>query len=164
MIKGNDIALPMSGVVSVIDEVRTYGRHHQETGGFLLLPRGNSTVSVVALSGSAGIERRHNLFQVSARALASLFTFADDRDLWVPVQFHSHGASTFLSDTDKTHGLCVEGFISTVVPHFHGPPSDITAWGWWRYTKGRWIAIEPAIQGDGDVEVVHFDEGGIDAS
>ena len=54
--------------------------------------------------------------------------------------------------------------ISTVVPHFHRPPSDITAWGWWRYTKGRWIAIEPAIQGDGDVEVVHFDEGGIDAS
>jgi hypothetical protein len=164
MMAGNDSELPMSAVKRVVDEVRAYGLQRQETGGFFLSPRNRSSVSVVALSGVKGIGRRHNQFQISALALDRLFTFADERDHWVPVQFHSHRAAAFLSDTDKAHGLCAEGFISTVVPDFQSPLHDITAWGWWRFKAGRWIAIEPGVQSDGDVEVVRFDESGVDAT
>lgn len=164
MIETSGLSLPEAGVTSIADEVRVYGRRRLETGGFLLLPRGSSAVSVVALCGSAGIERSEHLFQISARALDCLFTFADDRDVWVPVQFHSHAAAAFLSVTDKMHGLCVEGFISVVVPRFHEPPRDIADWGWWRYVGDQWIPIEPAGQGHHEVEVVYFDEDGIRAT
>ena len=160
----NMVVVPADAVVGVIKEVRAFGRHRLETGGFLLAPRGTSTISTVALAGDVGIVRRHNLFQVSALALDRLFTFADDHGLSAPAQFHSHGVGAFLSESNEKHGLCVEGFISVVVPQFFDPPGEMGEWGWWRYDGGRWITITAWRRRNGAADVVRFDEDGIRAT
>lgn len=155
--------VPGSGVRAILDEVRSFGHQELETGGFLMMPRDETTVSTVALSGTSGIVRRHNLFQISARALDRLFTYAAAYDLWIPIQFHSHGIGAFLSHADETYGLCVEGFISVVIPYFAQPPADMSAWGWWQYTEGQWLERMAAKDADGEISVVSFDEDGVHA-
>jgi len=86
-------------------ETRAYGQRYPETGGFLMLPRDSGTVTTVAFAGTTGIVRRQHLFQISERALDRLFTFADDHDLHIPVQFHSHEYDAF--GRDLAHGLQV---------------------------------------------------------
>lgn len=152
--------MPLLAVKAVIEHVRLYGLRRLETGGFFLLPRDEKTVSTVAVAGTAGIVRRHNLFQISERALAQLFAYADSRDLWVPIQFHSHGRGALLSFTDVAHGFCVEGFVSVVIPDYATPTSDVTSWGWWCFSAGEWLPVEPAKVGTGYVVVVRFDEDG----
>ncbi len=153
--------LPQAAVAAIAKDVQVYGHRGLETGGFLLLSRDADVVSTVAFAGDEGIVRQRNLFQISERALDRLFTFADDRDLWVPVQFHSHGAGAFLSLTDADHGLRAEGFTSAVIPGYRDPPTDIHQWGWWRFTAGRWGRVSGACVGDGLVELVRFDEVGV---
>lgn len=155
------LLLPRAAVEAVTRDVRVYGLCELETGGFLLLPGDADVVSMVALAGDQGIVRRRDRFQISERALDRLFTFADDRDLWVPIQFHSHGAGAFLSSIDADHGLRVEGFSSVVVPAYRDPPTDIHRWGWWRFTAGRWARANGARVTDGAVELVRFDEVGV---
>jgi hypothetical protein len=86
--------------------------------------------------------------------------FADDHDLWIPAQFHSHELGPFLSLEDKEHGLRLDGFISIVVPNYAGPPSDIRLWGWWRFDSDQWSAAAAAATTDGPTEVLRFDEAG----
>jgi hypothetical protein len=145
----------------IAEEVTAFGRCSLETGGFLLAPRGNDTLSIVAFAGQAGIVRCRDLFQISERALGRLFEFADDHDLYAPVQFHSHRRGPFLSRTDKEHGLRAEGFTSAVVPRYAGPPRAVTAWGWWSFQKGDWAAARPPSLVAGEITVVEFDEDGL---
>lgn len=158
------IAVPATAVNMIATEVRGYGHRRLETGGFLMLPRGTAIVSTVAFAGAAGIVRRHNLFQISERALDRLFTFADDHDLHIPVQFHSHEQGAFLSRTDAEHGLRVEGFTSVVVPMYSAPPVEMSRWGWWCFTIGAWVAAVIPPIGPGPVTAVRFDEDGVHAN
>jgi len=157
------IAVPPTAIELITAEVRGYGHHRLETGGFLMLPRDTTTVSIVAFTGAAGILRRHNLFEISEGALDRLFAFADDHDLQVPVQFHSHEMGAFLSRTDAEHGLRVEGFTSVVVPTYSAPPCDMGRWGWWCFTAGVWAATAALPIGHGPVSAVRFDEDGVHA-
>lgn len=160
------ITIPVAGVTAVVDETVAFGARDLETGGFLLVPRASSAerdtlVSAIALAGDVGIVRRRDVFQISAPALDRIFTFADDHDMWIPVQFHSHGIGAFLSVTDERHGLRVEGFVSTVIPTYTAPPRDLARWGWWRFEAGRWRDAEPGQVTGGTVQVVRFDEAGV---
>lgn len=160
------ILIPAPGVTAVVDETAAFGGRDLETGGFVLVPRASSTdggspATVIALAGDAGIVRARSLFQISERALDRIFAFADHHDLWIPAQFHSHQVNAFLSRTDQRHGLCVEEFISTVIPAYASPPRDLARWGWWQFASGAWRDTEPGRVTDGTVEVVRFDEAGV---
>lgn len=159
---GDDfISLPAMAVDATADEVGTYGKRDVETGGFLLASPDKPEISVVAFAGDVGIVRRRYLFQISERALDRIFTFADDRGLWIPGQFHSHGMGAFLSPTDREHGLRVDGFVSAVIPTYAEPPRDVARWGWWRFADGEWVDVDIGRAGIGAVELVRFDEDGI---
>lgn len=154
-------ALPTAAGQVIAEEVRQFGQRRVETGGFLLVPREHTTVTVVAFAGEAGIIRKRLLFHVSALALDQLFGFADQRSCWVPAQFHSHAAGAFLSFTDQQLGLRVNGFTSAVIPCFADPPAGVAAWGWWRFSTEDWAPCRsPRIEGGG-LEVVTFDEEGV---
>jgi hypothetical protein len=160
------ILIPASGVTAIVGETTAFGVRDLETGGFLLVPRATSAdegspVAVIALARDAGIVRDRGLFQISERALDRIFAFADHRDLWMPAQFHSHKVGAFLSRADRRHGLCVEEFISAVIPAYASPPRDLARWGWWQFASGAWRHTDPGRVTDGTVEVVWFDEGGV---
>ncbi len=156
------LSLSHRAVAALTDEVRRYGVEGLETGGFLMASVNSEVVGAVALAGLSGIVRRPDLFQISERALDRLFTFADDGGLWIPIQFHSHRFGAHLSRTDALHGLRVEGFISTIVPSFANPPSDVAEWGWWEFRDGSWETYPPApIQVCKLDAAVEFDEDGV---
>jgi hypothetical protein len=160
------ILIPAAGVTALIAEVTTFGARGLETGGFLLAPHpaaagANPAVAAVALAGDTGISRARDMFQVSERALDRIFTFADDRGLWIPALLHSHQAGALLSVTDQRHGLRVDGFISAVIPQYASPPRDLARWRWWRFESGRWRGATPGRTAGKTVEILRFDEGGI---
>lgn len=157
-----EITITDTAVATVISEVAAWGERDVETGGFLLAGD-DSAVSRVALAGSTGIHRDRAQFVVSGRALAILFAFANEHDLAILAQFHSHRGRAFLSRTDLRHGFSVDGFITTVLPGFASPPGNPAAWGWWSY-HGEWIPSAPAAVAAGDAQVVRFDEDGARAS
>jgi hypothetical protein len=160
------VTIPDAGVAAIVKETALFGGRDLESGGFLLVPRESSAaaVSTVAFAADVGVVRYRDVFQISERALDRIFTFADDHDLWIPAQFHSHEFDTFLSYTDKQHGLCVEEFISIVIPTFAAPPEDAGRWGWWRFTADRWRVAEPGGVTAGTVQLVRFDEAGVDGA
>ena len=158
---GDRLRIPASAIEAIGDEVLAFGSRDVETGGFVMAARDGDTVSIVAVAGNTGIVRRGNLFVMSELALDRIFTFADDRQMWIPAQFHSHRLGAFLSETDKEHGLRVDGFISVVIPTYSDPPRDVARWGWWRFGAGRWRTIEPGGIAGGQVDVVRFDEDGV---
>jgi hypothetical protein len=152
-----------SGVVhAVVAETRVYGARNLETGGFLTAPTNSDDISGVVVAGTTGIERRADLFQISERALDRLFSYADDKRLWMPVQFHSHRFGSGMSLTDELHGLRVEGFISTILPRFANPPGDGSQWGWWQFMDGEWRPFPPiSIDRQESGPVLVFDEDGV---
>lgn len=158
---GPPVRIRAAAAERITEEVTAFGRRSLETGGFLLAPRRNDELSVVAFAGQAGIVRCRDLFQISERALGRLFEFADDHDLYAPVQFHSHRRGPFLSRTDREHGLRAAGFTSAVVPRYAGPPRSVTAWGWWSFQEGNWVAVTPPSLVAGGITVVEFDEDGL---
>ena len=147
----------------VLEDVARFGAASVETGGFLLAPRGEDRISIVALAGTHGIERHRRLFQISELALDRLFGYADDHDLWIPAQYHSHQRDAFMSPTDTDHGLCVEGFVSAIVPFYASPPRDPARWGWWDYERG-WRRIAPPDGSTATVAFIMFDERGAGAA
>jgi hypothetical protein len=157
------LTIPRTASTAIATETRTFGLHSQETGGFLMTPTGATTVTVVAVAGTTGIIRHRNLLQISTRALARLFDYADNQDLRIPAQFHSHETLAFLSRTDTEHGLRVEGFTSVVIPTFANPPDDPTDWGWWTFHHPTWSPTSPGLHGTGDIQLIRFDEDGIHA-
>jgi len=156
------LAIPSGAVDVLARETRSYGVRLLETGGFLFTETDHTTQRGVALAGTRGIVRRRRLFQISARALDRLFTFADDRGLWIPVQFHSHEMSAVMSETDDAHGLRAEGFVSAIIPSFAAPPADVSRWGWWQFQHGGWHQRAPITVHPAAVDlVVTFDEDGV---
>lgn len=155
--------LPEQAITAIADDVRGYGKQRVETGGFLLSPVGDDAqISTVALAGTVGITRRRGLFAVSGIALDRLFTWADEKSLRIPAQFHSHGGRAFLSPTDLAHGLSVRGFVTCIVPFWNDPSTDPAHWGWWRFDGEAWRDEDsPQSNRDGDVAVVNFDERGV---
>ena len=156
----NDLVIPADAISLLIADVTRFGALAVETGGFLLAPRGDEAIALVALAGTAGIVRQLDLFQVTDLALDRLFAYAEEHGLWIPVQFHSHGLAAVMSTADLEHGLCVEGFVSTIVPYFVAPPTDPSKWGWWRYENG-WTPIDPPQLSAAPAQTVTFDEDGV---
>ena len=144
---------------ALLDDVRTWGARGAETGGFLLAAP-NQAISILALAGTAGIMRRKDVFGVSPRALARLFSWAGDRGLHVAALAHSHRGPAFLSNTDLRHGFSVRGFTTTVVPYFAAPPQDPRRWGWWR-CDGEWRKADAPRVIAGDAAAIRFDEKGV---
>lgn len=156
----NGLVLAAAGAQAIVADVARYGRAAVETGGFMLAAAGSDVVSAIAAAGTKGVVRHRDLFQVSEFALDALFAYAEERRLWIPAQYHSHGLDAFMSECDVEHGLSVAGFTSAIVPFFADPPGDPSAWGWWRF-HGEWISIASPIAATGDVAVLRFDEDGV---
>jgi hypothetical protein len=148
-------------VATIVDDVRRYGGGGVETGSLLLTPRGEPTASVLALAGEAGVTRHRGLFVLSAAALSPLFDYAEDNDLQVRAQVHSHRFEAFLSPTDKAGNIRMHGFIAAVIPTFATPSSDVAVWGWWVFEGAGWIATHPAIVSDLNTKVLTFDADGV---
>ncbi len=127
----------------------------------MLLGRAGQAVDIVALLGDDGIKRRPDRLVISGLALAILFDWADDHDLRVLAQVHSHGMSARMSVTDKRFGLTVENFISAIVPEASSPPDDPSRWGWWTFHSGGWMPNEPARAVAGSCQTIVFDESGV---
>jgi len=145
----------------VAGEVLRYGRLGMETGGFLLAPHGTSSVSVVAFVGMSGVVRSRFRLQISDLALDQLFGFAEQQQCWIPAQFHSHADLAFLSQTDREHGLRVQGFVSAVIPDFAAPPRHVTDWSWWCFDTDDWLTTCSPSTGHGRLRQVIFDEDGV---
>ncbi len=156
------LLLPEEAVVRIIEEVRTYGSQRKETGGFLLVNRDEpERIEVVALAGTIGITRWWGQFGVSGTALGKLFAWADEHDLRIVAQFHSHGGRAFLSPTDLAHGFNVRGFVTCVIPSFRQPPNDPRRWGWWCFDGIRWNREKTPATTSGAATIVSFDENGL---
>jgi hypothetical protein len=157
------LCLPGTAIAAITEDVRAYGRERVETGGFFLSPIDDrDQISTLALAGIAGVTRKRGLFVVSGGSLDRLFAWADERQLCIPAQFHSHGGRAFLSSTDRAHGLCVRGFVTCVVPFWSDPSADPARWGWWRFDGVRWVdERRPVVDADRTVLLVTFDERGV---
>lgn len=157
-----ELTIPTALATPVVEEVAHYGAMRLETGGLLVAPRGSTDVTGIAIAGARGIVRRPDLFQISEHALDVLFTYVDERDLWVPCHVHSHRFGAFMSHTDASHGINVEGFTCTIIPNFERPSSAATDWNWWTFTAGSWRSIAPPrMRDDGVRELLTFDEDGV---
>jgi len=143
------------------EHVRGYGTQDAEAGGFLLGATGVASADVLALAEGVGIERSRGLFRVSGTALERLFAWADDHELRVWAQVHSHPRGSFLSPTDKTYGFRVEGFLSAIIPDYPRPPLDPHTWGWWTFTAGVWRRAGTPSVADVPARVIVFDETGV---
>jgi hypothetical protein len=158
----NSFSINEGVVDAVVTDVTAYGQHRLETGGFFMANIGEERVTALALAGDKGIFRRYNLFQISERALDRLFTYADASELWLPIQYHSHMFEARMSLSDQTHGLNMEGFVSTILPNFSAPPRDPATWGWSVFDRGRWNIMQALDAVVGDVSrTVIFDEDGV---
>jgi hypothetical protein len=154
-------AVTVAAVAAIAAEVARYGVAGVETGGFLLVPRSNPTVTTVAaMTGATGIVRRPDQLVISAAAVDILSEWADDHDLRIAVQFHSHGGTAFLSPVDRRGGVRVDGFTSAVIPTFRTPPAAATAWTWFAFAHGAWHPRPPLPTVPGGIGIVAFDEDG----
>jgi len=154
--------MPADAVNAIAHDVMHFGKSDVETGGFLIAPRSDANViTTVAIAGAIGIFRHPRMFRISAKAIDVLFAWSDGNGFHVPAQFHSHGVTGFLSDTDRRDGFNVTGFVSCVVPHYVDPPRDHTRWGWWKFQGQIWMPISPPNVGTSSVKLVVFDEDGV---
>jgi hypothetical protein len=138
------LTLPHDAIEPLIEHVSSYGRIEVETGALLMCDPRSSAVRAIALAGDLGVIRRYGLFVLSMRVIDSAFSYAEDRGLQVRAQIHSHAGAAFLSPTDKSGNLNMEGFIAAVIPSFRKPPHDPTSWGWWTFSAGAWRTSGPA--------------------
>lgn len=150
-----------AAILAVVDHVRSYGQLGVETGGFLYMARGSEIAGGVALTGIKGIVRRPGLFKISGEAIDELFSWAENADLFVPIQWHSHSIEAFLSCVDRNSGFSVDGFISVVLPFFKDPSADVSKWSWNIFQGGEWSPIEAPTVVDDAAQVVVFDEDGV---
>lgn len=146
---------------TIVADVARYGALGVETGALLLTSHGEETVTVVALAGTAGIDRRPGLLIFSSAALNPLFSYAEDHDLQLRAQVHSHMYEAFLSPTDKAGNIRMAGFIASVVPNFANPDANPTAWGWWTFDGADWTPTEPALVSGQGTKFVTFDADGV---
>jgi hypothetical protein len=154
---------------ALLDRLHADIAHHGalgvESGMFLLARHTSNTINTLALVGTVGVKRHRDHFALTGKALAVLFRHARDYDLNVIAQVHSHREGAFLSPSDLRHGFAVEGFITSVIPHYHRPTRDPAGWGWWRYDGRCWASTSPytATGAVTTAETIVFDERGIRA-
>lgn len=153
--------LGTNAVDTIVVYVARYGALGVETGALLLTPHGEPAVTVVALAGTAGIDRHPGLLVFSSAALNPLFSYAEDHDLQLRAQVHSHMYDAFLSPTDKAGNIRMPGFIAAVVPNFATPDADTTVWGWWTFDGTDWTPTEPALVTAQGTKFVIFDADGV---
>jgi|SRR5581483_1191733 len=73
---------------------------------------------VVALRGP-GVIKRPRFLRIDSCLLNEVADLARERGLCLVGQIHSHGGRwTDLSETDRTYGICVPGYLSIVAPGF----------------------------------------------
>ena len=137
------LRLHPTGVEALLQDVLRYGQRDLETGGLLLTAPGHRDTVVLALAGTAGIQRQTGLFVITMPALDSIFTYAEESGLQARAMVHSHKRTAFLSRTDRERGLRVRGFLSAVIPTYADPPRHPDRWGWWRHDSD-WHPVEPA--------------------
>jgi hypothetical protein len=158
----SSFCIPASMGALIADAAQEAGVKLLETGGFVLGPTGTDRSTVLALSGERGVDRMSRLFRVSGLAIASLFDWADERDLRILAQWHSHRLEAFLSETDLKHGFNVPGFRTAVVPHYEEPSSNPADWGWWMYDEDSWVETPAPATTVDEFTVVTFEEGRVD--
>jgi len=152
-------------VDGLVEDMRRFGAHTQETGAFLLATEQKpNRLTLLALAGTAGISRRRELFTVSGSAIERLFSWAGDHELRIAAQVHSHAREAFLSPTDLRHGFDVAGFITAVVPHFAQPSREPDHWGWWQRSPSAWQPRRAPTVVAGAVRTFRFDEAGVRAA
>jgi hypothetical protein len=157
------LRIPDAAVAVITDDVLRHGRQGLETGAFLLAEAEDPDhVRIVALLGTAGIQRLEDKLVISGTVLARLFDWAEEAGLVVRAQIHSHRFEAWMSPTDERFGLTVEGFTSAIVPDSSAPSALPGHWGWWLFTSGRWISTDAAELTVGTAQVVCVDEGGVD--
>lgn len=157
----NDLHLAADAVDVLVGDVARYGALGLETGALLLTPPDDPTITVLALAGTADIHRHARLLVFSSAALNPLFAYAEDNNLQLRAQVHSHMHEAFLSHTDKTGNIRMPGFIASVIPNFATPPRDPATWGWWTFEDGDWVPIEPAVVTTQTTKVIAFDADGV---
>lgn len=148
-------------VATIVTDVARYGALGVETGALLLTPPGQATVTLVALAGTAGIERRAGLLVFTSAALNPLFSYAEDNGFQVRAQVHSHKHEAFLSKTDKAGNIRMPGFIAAVIPDFATPTSNVATWGWWTFEESDWKRGAPPTVTRLNTKFITFDAGGI---
>ncbi|QGX08835.1 hypothetical protein EEW87_17675 (plasmid) [Janibacter melonis] len=148
-------------VTRLIADVQHHGQLGVETGAVLLSPRGEPTVTHLAIAGDVGVVRRRGLFVLSAAALGPLFDFAEERDLQLRAQVHSHHGRAFLSPTDEAGNIRMTGFVAAVIPTFTHPSTDVDLWGWWTFDGSCWVPSPAASLGDLETTVLTFDAEGV---
>lgn len=136
--------LPTNAIAALCEDVSRYGALGVETGALLMCEPNNDVVRVLALVGTAGVTRRYGLFLLSMPVVDRAFTYAEDHQLRVRAQVHSHAEEAFLSATDQRGNLTMKGFTAAVIPTFQTPPSDPSSWGWWTFNAGTWNVSQPA--------------------
>jgi hypothetical protein len=158
----SNLIVPKVCLSVIYEEVKRYGECDLETGGFFLTKNDSNEIDVVAFAAEIGITRSWGLFQVSGKAIEKLFDWADGEELHVAAQVHSHGLSSFLSETDINYGFSVDGFQTTVIPSYCNPPFLPQQWRWWRFTNHRWIEVASPELGGQNCRIIKFDERGIE--
>lgn len=155
------LRLGADAVETIVADVARHGGLGVETGALLLTPPDDPTVTVLALAGTVGINRRPRLLVLSSLALNPLFAYAEENNLQLRAQIHSHARQAFLSHTDKTGNIRMPGFIASVIPNFATPPRDPATWGWWIFKDGDWVPMEPAVITTQSTKVITFDADGV---
>ncbi|WP_392544213.1 hypothetical protein [Oryzobacter telluris] len=156
--------LGTDAVARLTADVARYGSRGVETGALLLTPIDDVAVSVIALAGAAGIERHPGLLRFSTSVLSPLFSYAEENELQLRAQVHSHKFDAFLSPTDKAGNIRMVGFIACVIPNFATPSPDPSAWGWWTFGGQHWTPSASAVETDASTKVITFDAEGIHES
>jgi hypothetical protein len=158
-----DLFITDGAVTAIREHVKYYGGiAGVETGGFLLCSRGSeANVSLLALTGRAGVLREPDRFQITGEALEELAEWADFNDMLIAAQFHSHGGPAFLSPIDASAGFRIEGLVSAVVPDFADPPNSLNSWGWWCFRHGDWLEVCAPTVVEGGTEILTFDANGV---
>lgn len=157
----NHLLIPRDAVTALVADVAAYGAQDVETGAFLLTQRGCNDVSVLALLGTEGVVRHRGRLEVSATVMDPLFTFAEDRDLQVRAQVHSHKGDAFLSLVDRRGNIRVPGFTAAVIPTYRTPPAEPQRWGWWTYRTPDWTKSLPGLTTEDSAHVITVDAGGV---
>lgn len=153
------LTLPAGMTQTIARVARAAGTELVETGGFILGRPGSGAGTVLALTGDSDVDRQKHLFHVGGLALATLFDWAEERELSVLAQWHTHRYKAFLSDTDLEHGFNVRGFHTSVVPDYETASPDPADWGWWTYTGDEWTpAAAPAV-GNAAFLTITFEKG-----
>jgi hypothetical protein len=152
-------SLPAQMASDIAATARMAGVRLVETGGFVLGNPDDSAGTVLALTGEVDIERREQLFHVGGLALSTLFEWADEQELSVLAQWHTHRRQAFLSKMDVEQGLNVPGFVTSVVPDFERASPAPDRWGWWTYNGAAWAPTAPPAVTTAPFRTVTFERG-----